>query len=232
VDSERPEKTGTRVLAMRVVLTIAFVIALMFVPAGTLKWPEAWIVLVFYLIVVGGVMLWWKRHAPGLLKERMSSKKDAKAWDKAIMGIYTLILLLLLVLPGLDAVRFGWSNVPLAFEVLGFLGYVPATAFALWAMKENAFLSDVVRIQKDRGHSVCTTGPYRYVRHPMYTGVIAFFLCFPLSLGSLFSYIPVTLIVVLFVVRTALEDKTLKAELPGYAEYAKKVRFRLIPGVW
>ncbi len=218
--------------AARVVLTIFFIIALIFAPAGTLKWVEPWILLCLYTVVVAGVVLWWKKHAPGLLKERMSRKKGAKSWDKAIMTAYTLVLLALLALPGLDAVRFGWSDVPLALKILGFIGYIPGMAFALWAMKENAFLSDVVRIQEDRGHTVCTTGPYRYVRHPMYSGVILVFLCFPLSLGSWYSYLPASLIVILFVVRTGLEDRTLKAELPGYSEYAERVRFRLVPGVW
>ncbi len=230
-----PEKTGRRgkiLRALRIVLTLAFVIALIFVPAGTLKWPEAWILLVVYFVVVTVVVLWWKRHAPDLLRERMSRKKEAKSWDKTLMAVYTLILLVLLVVPGLDAVRFGWSKVPPVLKVLGFLGYAPAMALGLWAMMENAFLSDVVRIQKDRGHTVCTTGPYRHIRHPMYTGVILFFLCLPLSLGSWYSFIPAAVIVALFVIRTALEDKTLKAELPGYAEYAERVRFRLVPGLW
>jgi protein-S-isoprenylcysteine O-methyltransferase Ste14 len=231
----------------KLALTIAFILALVFIPAGTLRWPEAWILLISYGVVVAGVVLWWKKHAPALLRggvlflktpappllrERMSRKKDAKSWDKAIMAAYSLLLLILLALPGLDAVRFGWSKVPLPLKVLGFCGYIPAMSLALWAMRENAFLSDVVRIQTDRGHTVCTTGPYRYVRHPMYTGVILVFLCFPLSLGSWYSYIPASFIVVLFIVRTALEDKTLRAELPGYGEYAAKVRFRLLPGVW
>jgi protein-S-isoprenylcysteine O-methyltransferase Ste14 len=216
----------------KLILTIVFLIALVFVPAGTLKWPEAWILLISYGIVVAGVMLWWKKHSPALLRERMSRKKEAKSWDKAIMAIYSLVLVFLMALPGLDAVRFGWSRVPLPLKIVGFCGYVPAIGLALWAMRENAFLSDVVRIQTDRGHTVCTTGPYRYVRHPMYTGVIFVFLCFPLSLGSWYSYVPASLIVVLFIVRTALEDKTLKADLPGYAEYVAKVRFRLLPGVW
>ncbi len=219
-------------LVLRIAATIVFLVALIFVPAGTLKWPEAWIFLAFYFVVVTGVLFWWKKHSPGLLKERMSRKKEAKSWDKALLAMYTPLLLVLLALPGLDAVRFGWSEVPVGFKILGFLGYFPATGFALWAMKENAFLSDVVRIQKDRGHTVCTTGPYRLVRHPMYTGVIIVFLCFPLSVGSLYSYIPASLIVLLFVIRTALEDRTLKAELPGYAEYAARVRFRLVPGLW
>jgi protein-S-isoprenylcysteine O-methyltransferase Ste14 len=216
----------------KLVLTIAFLIALVFVPAGTLKWPEAWILLISYGSVVTGVVLWWKKHAPALLRERISRKKDAKSWDKVIIRVYSFVLIVLMVLPGLDAVRFRWSKIPLALKVAGFCGYVPAIGLALWAMRENAFLSDVVRIQTDRGHTVCTTGPYRYVRHPMYTGVIFMFLCFPLSLGSWYSYIPAALIAALFILRTALEDKTLKAELFGYADYAEKVRFRLIPGIW
>ena len=217
---------------VKVVVTIAFVIGLIFIPAGTLKWPEAWIVLFFYGLVVTGILLWWKRNAPDLLRERMTPKKEAKSWDKILMRTYTFLLLFLLALPGLDAVRFGWSNVPSFVKILGFLGYLPAIALALWAIKENAFLSDVVRIQKDRGHTVCTTGPYRYIRHPMYTGVILVFICFPLSLGSLYSFIPAALIIFLFLIRTALEDKTLQKELPGYTDYAERVRYRLIPGVW
>ncbi|MFZ2055478.1 MAG: isoprenylcysteine carboxylmethyltransferase family protein [Candidatus Aminicenantales bacterium] len=232
MDAGNEGVAGKRILAARVVLTIAFIVALVFVPAGTLKWPEAWALLFLYLTVVAGVMLWWKKHSPGLLRERMSRKKKAKSWDKAILAVYTPLLLFLLVLPGLDAVRFGWSKLPFGLKLLGFLGYVPAMAIALWAMKENAFLSDVVRIQTNRGHTVCATGPYKHVRHPMYLGVIFFFLCFPLSLGSWYSYVPASLIVVLFVIRTALEDKTLKAELPGYAEYSERVRFRLVPRVW
>ena len=99
-------------------------------------------------------------------------------------------------------------------------------------MKENAFLSDVVRIQEDRGHTVCTTGPYRYVRHPMYVGVILIMICYPLSLGSLYTLIPAVIIVILFFIRTALEDKSLHEELTGYKDYAQNVRYRLIPGVW
>jgi len=99
-------------------------------------------------------------------------------------------------------------------------------------MRENAYLSDVVRIQEDRGHTVCTTGPYKYVRHPMYVGIFVIMLCFPLSLGSLYSFIPAAIIIILFFIRTALEDKTLLEELPGYKEYAQQVRYRLIPRIW
>jgi len=223
-----PKKTR----AVKLTFTIIFLLALIFIPAGTLHWPEAWILLLLYGTVVTGVMVWWKKNAPDLLKERMSRDKDAMSWDKLIMRAYTFFLIIALAIPGFDAVRFRWSSVPLMAKVLGFLGYLPSLGFALWAMKENAFLSNVVRIQRERGHTVCRSGPYRFVRHPMYLGVIFVFLCFPLSLGSLYAYIPISLIVILFILRTALEDRTLRNELSGYEEYAREVRFRLLPGMW
>jgi len=228
---QREDASKAKII-IKTVVTILFLLALIFVPAGTLNWPEAWLVLLLYFAGVTGALIWMKKKAPGLLKERMSPKKDAKSWDKRIITVYTLLLVALLIVPGLDAVRFGWSEVPLIVKVLGFVGYLPAGRFAFWAMKENAYLSNVVRIQKDRGHTVCTTGPYRYVRHPMYAGVMLIMLCLPLSLGSFYAFIPAFMIVVLFILRTSLEDKTLQEELPGYKEYAQKVRYRLLPGVW
>ena len=229
---KKGKEDSTAIKVIKGVVTVLFMLALLFVPAGTLRWPEAWLLLIFYLATVTGVMIWMKINAPGLLKERMSRNKEVKSWDKIIMIAYSFLLIILLAVPGLDAVRFGWSEVSLIVKALGFIGYIPATSFAFWAMRENAYASDVVRIQEDRGHTVCTTGPYRYVRHPMYTGVILFVLCFPISLGSLYSFIPASLIIVLFIIRTSLEDKTLLEELPGYKEYAQKVRYRLLPGVW
>jgi len=190
------------------------------------------IFLFFTFVVVLSALIWWKKNAPGLLKERTSSKKDAKEWDKKIIMAYSFLLIVILAVPGLDAVRYRWSEVSLMVKGLGFIGYIPASGLLFWAMKENAYLSNVVRIQEDRGHTVCTTGPYKYIRHPMYAGIILSFLCFPLSLGSLYSFIPAALIIGLFIVRTLLEDKTLKEELPGYKEYVQKTRFRLLPGVW
>jgi protein-S-isoprenylcysteine O-methyltransferase Ste14 len=136
------------------------------------------------------------------------------------------------VLTGLDGVRFRWSHVPFGLNLLGFAGLVLAMLLVFWVMRENTFASSVVRIQTDRGHRVCSTGPYAYARHPMYVGVILSIISFPLALGSLFALIPAVIIVGLFIMRAALEDKTLQEELPGYKEYAQKVRFRLIPGVW
>jgi protein-S-isoprenylcysteine O-methyltransferase Ste14 len=229
---KRDKEDSTAVKVIKAVVTILFILVLLFVPAGTLHWPEAWLLLLLYFAMASGVMIWMKSKAPSLLKERMSRNKEIKSWDKILMTAYSFLLIILLAVAGLDAVRFGWSEVPLLAKALGFIGYFPALIIAFWAVRENAYASDVVRIQEDRGHTVCTTGPYRFVRHPMYVGVILFILCFPLSLGSLYSFIPASLIVVLFIIRTSLEDKTLQKELPGYKEYAQKVRYRLFPGVW
>jgi protein-S-isoprenylcysteine O-methyltransferase Ste14 len=219
-------------ITIQTIFTSLFCLAALFIPAGTLNWPEAWLFISLYAIAVTAAILWMKKKAPGLLKERMKKKKDVKSWDNIFRAIYSIFLLVIIVLPGLDAVRFGWSNVPVAVKILAFIGYIPGAAIAFWAMRENAFLSDVVRIQDDRGHTVCTTGPYKYVRHPMYVGVILLMLCYPFSLGSLYTLIPAVIIVILFVIRTVLEDKTLQQELPGYKEYAQNVRYRLFPLIW
>jgi protein-S-isoprenylcysteine O-methyltransferase Ste14 len=221
-------------IAVKTVLMTIFFLALIFVPAGTFKWPEAWIFLFLYFSWLTAVIIWMKKNDPELLKERMTArkKKDVKRWDKVFMVAYALAALVLSVLTGLDAVRFRWSHVPFSVKVIGFLGFILGASIVTWTMKENTYLSEMVRIQEERGHQVCTTGPYQYVRHPMYVGVIIFIFCLPLALGSLYSLIPAFIIVILFFVRTALEDKTLHNELPGYKEYAEKVRYRLIPGVW
>jgi len=228
-----PGKDSTKVKKIIKGTVIVFsLLALLFLPAGTLNWPEAWLFLIFYFSFVGGTVIWLKKNDPDLLKERTSIKKDVKCWDKSIMCVYTLLLVILLTVTGLDSIRFRWSQVPFALKAFGFFGFILSSGLVLWVMKENTYLSKMVRIQKDRGQKVCTTGPYKYIRHPMYVGVILFILCFPLFFGSLYALIPSSLIAILFILRTSLEDKTLHKELPGYQEYAKKVRYRLIPGVW
>ena len=219
---------------VKIGITIIFFIALVFVPAGTFKWPEAWIFLLLYFSSVTALVIWLKKNDPELLKERRTArkKKNVKGWDRAITRAYILLILALVVLTGLDAVRFHWSQVPVVVKVIGFLGFLPSAGMVFWTMKENKYLSAMVRIQEERGHRVCTTGPYRYIRHPMYVGVITFSICFPLALGSLYALIPAFIIASLFIFRTALEDKTLHRNLPGYKAYGEKVRYRLIPGVW
>ena len=228
-----PGKTFSKIIKfVRLIFTIVLFLALFFVPAGTLKWPEAWILIVLYIVSILGVVIWLKKNDPELLKERSQRKKNVKTWDRILIFVYTFSLMGMLCVAGLDAVRFRWSNVHLVWKIIGFLGFIPGFILGFWAMRVNTYLSDAVRIQEDRGHRVCRTGPYRYVRHPMYIGIIFAMLSFPFALGSFFALIPAIFIVVLFVIRTVLEDKTLQEELSGYKEYTETVRFRLLPGVW
>lgn len=223
---------GTKIVNLiKVLLRLAF-IGLIFVAAGTFDWPRLWFFLGFYAVTTSALVLWLKKRDPALLKERMTVKKDVKGWDKTIIRIYTVVLMVMYIILPLDAVRFGWSRVPLWLAWLAFGGILLSWAIVLWAFRENAYLSAYVRIQTDRGHAVCTTGPYRFVRHPMYLAVILSILCVPLFLGSLYSLIPAGLVVGLFVLRTSLEDRTLRDELPGYADYAAKTRWKLVPKVW
>ena len=223
--------TRRTAIVLRLLGTAAFV-ALIFVAAGTFRWPRLWFFLGFYVAVTSGLMIWLKKRDPELFKERTTVKKGVKAWDKVIVKVYTALLMVLYIVVPLDAVRFGWSRVPsaLSWSAFGviFLGWV----VVFWAFRENAFLSGLVRIQSDRGHTVCTTGPYRFVRHPMYLAVILVLPGVPVFLGSFYGLIPAGLAAALFVLRTSLEDRTLRRELPGYAEYAARTRWKLVPKVW
>lgn len=160
-------------------------------------------------------------------------KANTKGWDRLLAGAVSLYLpLITLIVSGLDA-RFGWSAQPvLAAQLAALVILVLGYALVSWAMASNKFFSGVVRIQAERGHTVATTGPYQVVRHPGYTGMIAFTLATPVLLGSLWALVPALLNVCLFVLRTSLEDRTLQAELSGYQDYTRQVRYRLLPGVW
>ncbi len=205
----------------------------LFVTAGRWDWVAAWVLLAEYSLTVMTFGLWVTRKNPDLINERGRMAANVKGWDKILMLLYTLTLIALFVVAGLDAGRFVWSSMPVAVQGLGFIGVFAAMALTYWVMLSNPFLSSFVRIQDDRGHQVASSGPYRYVRHPMYVGVVLLFgVATPLLLGSWWALVPGAVIAVIFVVRTALEDRTLRAELPGYAEYAQRVRYRLVPGVW
>jgi len=217
---------------MKVIIGIIVLLLLLFGSAGTIYWIEAWILIIIYFIYVMGSFIWLKKNNPELLKERTSRRNEGKWWDKIILTIYTILLMFMLVICGIDAVRFHWSNLPLILKIIGFIGYIPSVIIIFLTFKENAYLSEVVRIQKDRSQQVVKTGPYKYVRHPMYSGIILMILFTPFALGSFIALIFSGLIIILFIIRTYLEDKTLQNELPGYKEYIKKVRYRLVPGLW
>jgi protein-S-isoprenylcysteine O-methyltransferase Ste14 len=219
-------------LLVNLLALIVLLAGLLFIPAGRLDWLQAWL----FILTFGGFLLfygiWGLRNDPAQLAERSHRGENAKSWDRLILAAYTVLLVAMLIVAGLDAGRFRWAPPPLWLQVTGWLGLALAGGLVWWTASVNTYLSRVVRIQDDRGQQVVTAGPYRYVRHPMYVGVILMVLSLPLALGSLAALLPGALIAGLFVIRTALEDRTLQAELPGYAEYAQRVRYRLLPGVW
>jgi protein-S-isoprenylcysteine O-methyltransferase Ste14 len=216
----------------RLALGLAIAVALFFVPAGRLDWWAGWRFLALFFAASLGLYAWLRRRDPGLVAERQQAGPGVERWDRVLMGLYTILLLTLPIVAGLDAARFGWSAPSLGVQILGWLLLVAGLAIVAWTMAANTYLSERVRIQEDRGHRVVTGGPYRYVRHPMYVGVILALLGAPLALASLWALIPGAACALLFVVRTALEDRTLREKLPGYRAYAGRVRYRLLPGVW
>jgi protein-S-isoprenylcysteine O-methyltransferase Ste14 len=206
--------------------------AILFLSAGRLDWIPAWA----FVLAFGGFLTfygWWAlKNDPGQLQERSRIGGNTKRWDKVILAAYTILLFSQLILAGLDAGRFGWAVAPLALQILGWLGAVFAGWMVFWTVSVNTYLSRTVRIQDERGQRVIQSGPYARMRHPMYLGVIALMISIPLLLGSLWALMPGGMIGALFTLRTALEDRTLMEELPGYKEYASRVRYRLIPGIW
>jgi len=215
------ETMGTVVLAV-----------MLFLSAGRLDWVMGWALVGITAVWIGATALAVIPRSPELLAERVGPRKGAKTWDTAIMGIVGLGTMARCIVAGLD-VRYGWTaGIPLALQIIAWVIAALSYALVVWATASNAFFSQVVRIQKERGHSVATGGPYQFVRHPSYVGAILFELATPIMLGSWWALIPGGLDAILFVVRTALEDKTLQEELDGYKEYAARVRFRLLPGVW
>jgi protein-S-isoprenylcysteine O-methyltransferase Ste14 len=172
------------------------------------------------------------RFNPELMAERLAPPKGAKTWDRAILSILRLTQLVRYILAGLDQ-RYGWTGgFPLAAQIAALTVCVLSYALLAWAMASNAFFSQIARIQSDRGHAVATDGPYRYVRHPAYVGMILFDLAMSTLLASWWALIAGGLCAILLILRTALEDRTLQAELTGYVDYARQVRYRLLPGIW
>jgi protein-S-isoprenylcysteine O-methyltransferase Ste14 len=214
---------------LQVVITYLILAAILLVSSGRLNWIWAWAYLGVGLgiLVINAVIL-----PAELIAERGQPGGNVKRWDRVLTTLAQVPTLGVQVVAGLDE-RFGWSpqSTP-AIHLVGLAFFVLGQGLFSWAMASNKFFSTAVRIQMDRGHTVATSGPYRYVRHPGYTGFIVSFLGTALALGSLWAIIPAGLIACLLVVRTALEDRTLQDELPGYKEYAQRVRYRLLPGIW
>jgi protein-S-isoprenylcysteine O-methyltransferase Ste14 len=208
---------------------------LLFAAAGTLDWPMGWAYIVLTVAVTLGSRVLLLRVHPDLVAERshMDDRQGAQEWDKKIMPLVAMLgPLALLIVAGLDK-RFAWSpQIGYALPITALLLTMLGAIFSTWAMLANRFFSAIVRIQKDRGQTVISDGPYRFVRHPGYLGGIVANICGPVALGSLWALIPGLLVAGLTVYRTAREDKLLHDELDDYKAYAQRVRYRLLPGVW
>ena len=220
---------------IRLVVAYLLIPVILLICGGDLDWWQAWLYsLLFVAISIGG-RIWAERRHPGLMAERQSMEKiqNAKAWDKVLAPLMALsVVFPLVIVAGLDHRR-GWTPAfPLWLIVLGFILISLGYAFATWALVENRFFSSTVRIQTDRGHAVCDRGPYRIVRHPGYAGNIPPLLGIVMALGSLWTLIPAAVALIIMVIRTVLEDRTLQEELPGYRDYARHVHYRLIPGIF
>ena len=214
-----------------VIFSLAITSACLFGSVGRWDWTNAWVLLgLNFAASIASTALLWRN--PELLAER-SNIKACKSWDKLIVAIVVLLgPVATWITAGLDT-RFHWSDgMPCLAFIAGVVVAVLAAALIAWAMYSNKFFSSVVRIQKDRGHFVVTEGPYRFVRHPGYAGISAFTLATPLILNSRWAFAPAVATAAITVLRTVLEDRTLYNELDGYADYARRVKYKLVPAIW
>lgn len=227
-----------KILTVRALVpTAVFVVVAPLLPmiiSGDWRWWGAWAYVLATILQFTISRALAARRNPDLLVERSRSltAKDTKRWDKILAPILGLSSFVILGVAGLDH-SYRWSlPFSLAVELIALAGLLLGYVLSSWAFIENRFFSGVVRIQTDRGHRVVSSGPYRIVRHPGYAGSLASFIAIPLLLDSLWAFIPTVVLLAAMVIRTALEDRTLQAELAGYVDYARTTRFRLLPGVW
>ena len=214
------------------ILGIAGMGVALFWSAGRIDWWAAWAAIAVWFVFYTATDILLIRFNPELMAERLKPPKGAKTWDRAIMSIFRLTTLARYILAGLDQ-RYGWTvGFPAAAQLAGLVVCILSYALLAWAMTSNAFFSQIVRLQTDRSHAVVTHGPYRIVRHPAYVGMILFELAMSTLLASWWSLIASGLCAILLLLRTALEDRTLQVELTGNTNYARQVRYRLLPGIW
>ena len=201
-------------------------------PAGSISWTRGWLFLLVLVAELGVSALYLWRINPEIFAARSRIHPGTKRWDRILLGLLFPAMIAILPVAALDNGRFHWSRMSWWFVGLGYLLLTTAVAITDWAQAVNRFFEPGVRIQTERGHHVVDTGPYAIICHPGYFAACLLFPGIALALGSWWALVPAGFAVLLIVIRTAWEDRTLHAELAGYAAYAKRVRFRLIPGVW
>jgi protein-S-isoprenylcysteine O-methyltransferase Ste14 len=231
-NSIEPSPAQWRSIIRRSVAALLVLIVLLFVPAGSISWARGWLFLLVIITVLGvsAVFLW--RINPEIFAARSRIHPGTKRWDRILLGFLFPAMIAIVPVGALDDGRFQWSRMSWWFVGLGYVLLITGTAITAWAQAMNRFFEPGVRIQTERGHHVVETGPYAIIRHPGYFAAVLLFAGIALALGSWWALIPAGFAALLILIRTELEDRMLSAELDGYAAYAKRVPFRLIPGVW
>jgi protein-S-isoprenylcysteine O-methyltransferase Ste14 len=221
-------------LLVRTFVFLGVLALIFFVSTGTESWPGMRLYLALIAIMGLGSVLMLVRHDSALLSEWMRPpiQKEQKRWDKLLIGTLLIVYTSWLALIELDVERFHWSSVPVAVQVIGAILICITLCIRWLVVRENSFASPVVKIQRERDHKVVTTGPYSFVRHPMYAGTIPFLVGTPLLLGSFWGLLLSPFLFAVLAIRAVLEERMLRAELEGYAEYAKRVRYRFVPHIW
>jgi protein-S-isoprenylcysteine O-methyltransferase Ste14 len=217
---------------LRLAIGLIFMIPVIFLCAGTLSYLQGWL---YIIVMLGSLLMTYLsvRSNPELINERLNPGKGIKYWDRIYFALSAPLYLATIAVGSLDTGRLGLSpEFPPFLYVIASAVYIAGQLVFARARKANNYFSLVVRIQKDRGHKVCESGPYKHIRHPGYLGGLLFTLATPFIFGSLWAVIPTAIGIALILIRTVLEDKTLEKELEGYAEYKKKVRYRMIPYIW
>ena len=229
-------EAGRAVVKQIVVSTVLLgvMMVVFFASAGRRDLPRAWLFFGAAFVYFVASTLAVYRFNPELLIVRLTLRREgSKTWDEILMRAANLTgMLLIPAVAGLDLGRYGWSSLDLIYVVPGFALFILGTILITWAMIVNRYFESTVRIQEDRDHEVVSTGPYKFVRHPGYLSGILWMSSIPLILGSLYAFFPVMIYAAMMTLRTSLEDSTLREELPGYADYAERVKFRLIPWIW
>jgi len=230
-ETNQSEKIGIKLVLKSISILLLFLV-ITFIIAGRLDYWQGGVFngLNFFFIFITYIVLLDRKD---LIRERLKPGKGMKKWDRIYYAVSTPLFFVMFILSILDASRFYWKpTIPFFIILLGIIFYSIGQIIVIWAKRANKFFSSVVRIQSDRKQTVCSNGPYKFIRHPGYLGGLIFTIATPFLLGSFWGFIPAILTIIVVFIRTYLEDETLKKELTGYIEYSKKVKYRIIPFVW
>jgi protein-S-isoprenylcysteine O-methyltransferase Ste14 len=221
-------------MVIQTTIMLAVLGTVLFLAAGDWRWPQGWAFIAEVALTSFAVNLWLLRHDPALLATRLSGpvQPGQKPWDRLFMVAALPLFVAWLAFCAADARRFRWSVVPLWAQAVGAVLIALSMIFVWQTFRHNSFAAPQIRMQFDRDHHVITDGPYRIVRHPMYASALLMFLGTPPLLGSWWGLLFVPLVTVGIGWRAVGEERTLRRELPGYDDYARRVRYRMLPGLW